>query len=60
MTPRDKNENPVKIDFVSLDQTSESLIPDRSLSGCLKHGTIGERFPDNNQSNSRCTLKLKG
>lgn len=46
--PRDKNENLVQIDFVSLDQTSESLIPDGSLSACLKHGTIGERFPGNN------------
>lgn len=55
---RDKNENPVKTDFINLDQTLGSLIPSGSLLTTLKHSTILEKF-SRHQSNSRHPIRFK-
>lgn len=66
---RGENENPVQADFVNMDQTRElgarwfivstfkTQYNLRKLSGS-NHSH--PRFPGNNQSNSRCTIKLEG
>ena len=46
-------------DFFNLDQISENLMSDGSLSAYLKHSRIWGKFPGSNQSNSRGTIKLK-
>lgn len=65
---RGGNENPIQVDFVNMDQTGElgarrfivSIFKTqynlRKLSGSNQSHP---RFPGNNQSNSRCTIKLK-
>jgi hypothetical protein len=64
---RDENKNLVQIDFINLDQTWE--FDARQLSVYLKHSTIWgkvsrnshphSRFPGNNHSNYRYTIKLR-
>lgn len=50
---RDENENPVQTDFIS-------LMPGGFPVGILKtQYSLGKRFPGNNQSRSRYTVKRK-
>lgn len=43
---KDKNENPMQIDLVNLDQILGSLMPGTSLSVYLKHNIIRETFQE--------------
>lgn len=56
---RDKNENPVYIDFVNLDQNSGSVVAGGSLSVYLKHGAIWENVSRQQSVQLVCTIKLK-
>lgn len=56
---RHDNGDLVQTDCISLDQTSGRLMPDSSLSAYLEHNKIWGKFPGNNHSNFRCTIKLK-